>query len=100
VNFQVTAVGTIPRPRLRRFDKGAGAPSKAREVRVAEVGSAGPMRVPVFGRAALTPAAAIEGPAIIEEKTSTTVVYPGHAARVDEYLNIEITLPATEDHLR
>ena len=35
----------------------------------------------------------IEGPAIIEEKTSTTVLYPGQHAEVDEYLNIEIAVP-------
>ena len=32
----------------------------------------------------------IAGPAIIEEQTSTTVLYPGQRADVDGYLNIEI----------
>jgi N-methylhydantoinase A/oxoprolinase/acetone carboxylase beta subunit len=35
----------------------------------------------------------IEGPAIVEEQTSTTVLYPGQRAEVDEYLNVEIELP-------
>jgi N-methylhydantoinase A/oxoprolinase/acetone carboxylase beta subunit len=35
----------------------------------------------------------IEGPAIIEEKTSTIVLYPDQRAEVDAYLNIEIELP-------
>jgi N-methylhydantoinase A/oxoprolinase/acetone carboxylase beta subunit len=34
----------------------------------------------------------IEGPAILEEQTSTTVLYPGQRAKVDEYLNVEIEL--------
>ena len=34
----------------------------------------------------------IDGPAIIEEKTSTIVLYPGQRAVVDGYLNIEIAL--------
>jgi hypothetical protein len=34
----------------------------------------------------------IEGPAIVEEKTSTTVLYPGQRADVEEYLNVEIEL--------
>jgi N-methylhydantoinase A/oxoprolinase/acetone carboxylase beta subunit len=38
----------------------------------------------------------IRGPAVIEEQTSTTVLYPGELARVDEYLNLEITLPTSE----
>ena len=37
--------------------------------------------------------ALIKGPAIIEEKTSTTVLYPGQRAEVDAYLNIEVALP-------
>ena len=36
--------------------------------------------------------AVVEGPAIIEEKTSTTVLYPGQTGEVDEYLNIEIAV--------
>jgi hypothetical protein len=35
----------------------------------------------------------IEGPAIIEEKTSTIVLHPGQHAEVDTYLNIEIEQP-------
>ena len=38
----------------------------------------------------------IAGPAVIEEKTSTTVLYPGQRARVDKYLNIEVVLPETD----
>ena len=34
----------------------------------------------------------IEGPAIVEEQSSTTVLYPGQRAEVDEYLNVEIEL--------
>jgi N-methylhydantoinase A len=46
--------------------------------------------VPVLQRGALPPGVRIEGPAIIEEKTSTIVLYPGQRATVDAYLNIEI----------
>jgi N-methylhydantoinase A len=45
---------------------------------------------PVFHRSALQPGTAIEGPAVIEEKTSTTVLHPGQRAVVDAYLNIEV----------
>jgi N-methylhydantoinase A len=46
--------------------------------------------VPVFHRSQLGPSATIKGPAVIEEKTSTTILYEGQTARVDSYLNIEI----------
>jgi N-methylhydantoinase A/oxoprolinase/acetone carboxylase beta subunit len=38
------------------------------------------------------PGTAIEGPAVIEEKTSTTVLYPDQRAVVDAYLNIEVEI--------
>jgi N-methylhydantoinase A len=34
----------------------------------------------------------IDGPAVIEEKTSTTVLGPGQHAEIDGYLNIEVDL--------
>ena len=52
-------------------------------------------QVPVFRRSALAAGAAIDGPAVIEEKTSTTVLYPGQRGEIDGYLNIEIE-PAAE----
>ncbi len=45
----------------------------------------------MFRRDALLPGARIDGPAIIEETTSTTVIYPGQRAVIDDYRNIEIT---------
>jgi N-methylhydantoinase A len=47
--------------------------------------------VPVFRRSALAAGAVIDGPAVIEEKTSTTVLYPDQRAEFDGYLNIAIT---------
>jgi N-methylhydantoinase A len=60
------------------------------ETRAAYFGPAGRTDVQVFQRSALTPGATIDGPAIIEEKTSTIVIYPDQRARIDGYLNIEI----------
>ena len=48
------------------------------------------IQVPVFRRSALSPGSAIDGPAVIEEKTSTTVLYPCQRAAIDDYLNIAI----------
>jgi N-methylhydantoinase A/oxoprolinase/acetone carboxylase beta subunit len=51
--------------------------------------------VPVYDRYLLPSGATIAGPAIIEEKDSTTVVGPGTSARVDEYLNLIVTFIGT-----
>jgi N-methylhydantoinase A len=61
-------------------------------MRAAYFGAAEPLEVPVFHRADLAPGAAIPGPAIVEEKTSTLVLYPGQTAIVDQYLNIEVAV--------
>jgi N-methylhydantoinase A len=91
VNFQVTAVGEIAKPRL----PAAPLPQQpvaaaAHEVRKVYFGPKAASDTPVFRRAALPPGAAISGPAIIDEKTSTVVLYPGQRARVDQYRNVEI----------
>jgi N-methylhydantoinase A len=91
VNFQVTAVGVIPKPSMPRFEP-SNAPAKPREARLAHFDAGNAREVPVFHRSTLRPGMRIGGPAIIEEKTSTTVIYPGQRAEVDTYLNIEIEL--------
>ena len=45
---------------------------------------------PVFQRDELTRGARIDGPAIVEQVDSTTVVPPGARAEIDEWLNIRI----------
>jgi N-methylhydantoinase A len=92
VNFQVTAVGLIPKPAMKPSAK-TTAPPQPHAARQAWFDAENAREVPVFRRGALQPGMRIEGPAIIEEQTSTTVLYPGQRAEVDEYLNIECMLP-------
>jgi N-methylhydantoinase A len=92
VNFQVTAVGLIPKPVMKTFDKAPGEATPP-EVRRAYFSASDARDVPVLRRDTLAPGTRIAGPAIIEEKTSTTVLYPGQRAEVDSYLNIEVELP-------
>jgi N-methylhydantoinase A/oxoprolinase/acetone carboxylase beta subunit len=47
---------------------------------------------PVYDRYALPPGAAFRGPAVVEERESTTVVPPGARIRVDPALNLVIAL--------
>jgi N-methylhydantoinase A len=93
VNFKVTAVGEIAKPRLRPAPARAGVPAKPVETRQAFFGR-GLVDTPVFRRGDLAPGAALAGPAIIEEQTSTTVLAPGQHGKVDAYLNIEIQFGA------
>ena len=90
VNFKVTAVGEIAKPQLKPMGLRAGDTPRPVETRQAWFGHAGLRDTPVYRRGDLAPGTHLPGPAIIEEQTSTTVLGPGDAARVDEYLNIEI----------
>jgi N-methylhydantoinase A len=91
VNFQVTAVGLIPKPAMKSFAR-TTAFAQPHATRRAWFDAENAREVPVFRRGALQPGMRIEGPAIIEEQTSTTVLYPGQRAEVDEYLNVECTV--------
>jgi N-methylhydantoinase A len=76
---------------LKTFER-TNAPAKPYEARQAYFSAGDAREVPVFRRSSLQPGMRIEGPAIVEEKTSTTVLYPGQRAEVDEYLNVEVEL--------
>jgi len=97
VNFQVTAIASIAKPRPKKFDAPARAQAGPRGTRRAYFNAGKPCEAPVWHRGDLPPGMRIEGPAIIEEKTSTTVLYPGQRAQVDEYLNIEVELPVGQN---
>ncbi len=90
VNFKITAVGAIPKPRLPPSRLEPAAIPAPVETRTAFFGEAGSRPTPVFRRSQLAPGLSLVGPAVIEEKTSTVVLYPGQRARVDEWSNLEI----------
>jgi N-methylhydantoinase A len=94
VNFKVTAVGEIAKPRLNPAPIHAGGPPKPIERRQAYFGHA-LVDTPVFRRSELRPGAELTGPAIIEEQTSTTVLAPGQRASIDAYSDIEIEIGAS-----
>ncbi|HZR93948.1 MAG TPA: hydantoinase/oxoprolinase family protein, partial [Gaiellaceae bacterium] len=89
--LNVRAVGVTPKPELRRHERAAGAPSPyaTRAVRFDESPETVP--TPVYARADLAAGATLEGPAIVEQLDSTTLVPPGWRAEVDESLNIRMT---------
>ncbi|MFD1332612.1 hydantoinase/oxoprolinase family protein [Methylopila musalis] len=57
-------------------------PAAATRFRSAFFGGAGPERTPVHRGSEIRPGETVAGPAIIEEPTTTIVVYPGWTARV------------------
>ena len=91
VSFGVTATGLIETPELPRPSRGEAEPpedarSGARRAYFEAVKgrSGGWAECPVWRREALLAGNELMGPAIIEEISATTVLYPGDRARVDE----------------
>jgi N-methylhydantoinase A len=82
VNLRVTTVGSIdpPRPVSGRSGQPNGALKQTRAAYFTEVG--GFIDTDVYDRSLLPPGAVIDGPALIEEYDSTTIVGPGYRAEV------------------
>lgn len=92
VNFSVTAIGFIPKPSPKAFALRSTSTPAPTTTRHAYFNATEATNVPVFQRDVLQPGVRIQGPAIIEETTSTTVIHPGQHAIIDGYLNIVIAL--------
>lgn len=89
VNVRVTGIGPIKRPRLvelaRPFEGDASrAYTAARRVYFDEQF----VDTPIYARERLQPGDRFDGPAIVEEFGSTTVVFPGQQATVDGFGNL------------
>ncbi|XVQ13760.1 hydantoinase/oxoprolinase family protein [Spirillospora sp. CA-255316] len=91
VNYRVSGIGPIDRPRLRERPPGDKDPSRAlvssRPVHFGE----GWADTPVYERARLAPGDVIEGPAVVQEFGSTLPLHPGFRAEMDPYGNLTLT---------
>jgi N-methylhydantoinase A len=92
VNLRSTAVGEIRKPGLKLLPSVGGDLNAAMKTKRPVYFSphAGFVETPVFDRVKLSAGAEFDGPAIVEEKDSTTIVPPGWKAQVDPYGNLLI----------
>jgi N-methylhydantoinase A len=89
VNLRVTGIGPIRKPEVREIGQGAGAPA----------GETGPRDVffdkwvptKVYGRSRLGAGDMVDGPAVLEEFSSTVPLHPGFRSVVDTFGNLLIT---------
>ena len=90
VTLRLTAIGNIAKPPLRELGRNGGGAASAqrtkRPVYFAE--SAGFVECPIYDRYKLGPESIIQGPAVVEEMDSTTVIHPGYLATVDKFGNM------------
>jgi N-methylhydantoinase A len=90
VNLRAVGSGAVPKPELPT-GKLADADASAAVTDEHEIVFQGArLATKIYDRALLVPGNRFEGPAIVTEFDSTTVVLPGYAADVDESFNIRI----------
>jgi 5-oxoprolinase (ATP-hydrolysing) len=90
VNFRVRSAG--PTPTLPLAGAAGGAATAHLKGRRRAWFAEGSTDATVHDRYALRPGDIVEGPAIIEERESTTIIAPGDRVTVDESLNLRIAV--------
>ena len=88
VTWKLSAVGGSPRIALAKAAARSADGSRKGVRRAYFPEARGYADTPVYDRYALTAGMALTGPAIVEERESTTVLPPGVMATVDEYANL------------
>lgn len=93
VSLRSATVGRMKKPERQRLDQGGVAPNAAfagnRQVYFSGVGM---VDTPTFERTKLAAGNRIDGPALIEEHASTTVVFPQDKVEVDAFGNLHIEI--------
>jgi N-methylhydantoinase A len=85
INFRVTAIGSAVKPHLEALPAVPSSLLKHFTHRPVYFQAQGLVDCPIYRRADLGSGTVIEGPAVIEEVDSTTVVLPGDRLEVDSF---------------
>ena len=84
VNIESTLFGRVEKPKAPKLGRGATIAKALKGHRKAIFAANGrPQRTPVYDGARLGAGAALQGPAIVEEETTTIVVDPGSTIKLD-----------------
>jgi N-methylhydantoinase A len=86
-------VGVVRKPAMEPLGEGGADPSAAfRDKRSVYFASTGTVETATYDRTLLQPGDRVEGPALIEEHASTTVVHPHDVLTVDAFGNLHIEI--------
>jgi N-methylhydantoinase A len=92
VSYRLTGVRRAAKPELPRLPA-APRPAGVKSRRSVDFGEGGVREAAVFERSSLPPDFGGDGPAIVEEVSSTTVVPPGHRFHIDAFGQLHVHLP-------
>jgi N-methylhydantoinase A len=90
VNFHLTSLGTVHKPRLPELEINEDAAAALKGRRHVDFDELGRLQAALYERNRLGAQARLEGPAIVEEPSCTTVVFPGDVMTVDAHGNLLI----------
>ena len=90
VSLRVTATGLVPKPQIKKLAAASGRVENALSGRrTVWLSSETPIAdCPIYDRYKLGAGHELRGPAIVEEMDSTTIIFPGWTAKVDEFGNL------------
>jgi N-methylhydantoinase A len=91
--LSVRATGLTQKAELARHAADGASPTPLTHRSVSFVEQTSPVETPVYDRSDLPAGFSAEGPAVVNQLDSTTVVPPGWAWEVDEWLNIRMHNP-------
>jgi N-methylhydantoinase A len=93
VNIHLTALGKVEKPAIKKQYQEEWAIEEAvKERRQVLYEEDGWLEVLVYDREKITSEHVIKGPAIVEEKSSSTILYPQQNLKVDDFGNLIITI--------
>jgi N-methylhydantoinase A len=92
VSLRVLATGRKEKPSFRRYDMKAGVVAPERAITVWMDGAF--REVALYLRSKALPGMSLEGPAIVAQDDTTTVILPGYRCTVDQYSNLRISRKA------
>lgn len=90
VNLRVMGIGKVKKVELPKFESDDETSESAKDQDHKAWFDGEELDTKIYNRKKLKTGHTIEGPAIITQKDSTTVILPEHHGKVDEYLNILI----------
>ena len=92
LTWRVNATAPAPKVRLNYQHKVTAASSADKGTRTVHFAGVGALPTRVLDRYALLAGECFDGPVVVEERESTTVIGPSSRIRVDEWLNLIVDM--------
>ena len=92
VSFSLVAYAAVDRPKLSILQNENTAEMARKAVRAVDFDQLGVLETVIYDREKLGRGATFEGPAVIEEAGTTTIVFPGQHVSVDDFGNLHIRI--------